>query len=629
MMSVNLMPPMVRDELLSDAKLRRDFGLEMDAVLNLGNANVAFKRSKLFSAVRAAGTAPGKTQKLCDQAGVEWELIAITAKGAADLVIKTGPRAVHVGQLLLLTANKSARKAFFALEAERLNLPSAVMKRWSRVLDKRPLSEEEVTELMTEASQTPVAVTGTIMQNFANGNVSLEVLVPRSLDYYEQLVGRIEGQRNIREYADEVATEHVRKLLAWRVTDGLRQALLLGSHSRITDVIAKQSISAAEFDKLAKWALASDAIARGVTLELAVKRSRDKFKIGANVRILAERFSGQGDKEQYDPFAVLSAAFVMVDGELGKTRVLASKPPFWRRMAAFSQAALITRCVLSTRGDLSKVIAWMGSVRAAEYSMQCYVDLRCEPRWLADFAMPQQLKDEIGGRVLVAAARDEKATEKLGVWDVLIGDAAQSLKSQLNLLFIQLPGPLEGNLDSVTQLQPHNLEQMREDLASPSPSVSSFIAVANTALLFKLPEDIPKLAGDAIRRAQYHLDSGGKPETLQSCLVGLAIVAAINRNHQLADELFIVIRSYRRFFRGELDLDAAFRIGMIACASRADLGDWCKCVGALIADLGFGELTREEATGLHPLVIDLCDIVPELWATCGQGIAALEAVGFS
>ena len=67
---------------------------------------------------------------------------------------------------------------------------------------------------------------------------------------------------------------------------------------------------------------------------------------------------------------------------------------------------------------------------------------------------------------------------------------------------------------------------------------------------------------------------------------------------------------------------------MIACARRADLGDWCKCVGALIADLGFGELTLEEATGLHALVIDLCHIVPELWAACGQGIAAIEAVGF-
>ena len=324
-----------------------------------------------------------------------------------------------------------------------------------------------------------------------------------------------------------------------------------------------------------------------------------------------------------------SAVFVMVDGELSKTRILVSKPPFWRRLAAFAQAALITRCVLATRGDLSKFVALMNSVRLGRYGMQCYVDLRCEPRWLADFAMPQQLKDEIGGRVLIAANSDEKAIDKLGLRDVLISDAPQSLKKQLNLLLTLLPGPCEGNIDCVNQLDPDNLKRMREHLVTPSPSVSSFTFAANTALLFKLPDDIPGLIADAIRRAQYRLDSGGKPETLQSCLVGLAMVAAVNRSHQLADELFIVIRSYRRFFRDDLDLDAAFQIGMIACASRANLPDWCKCVGALIADLGFGELDRGEAAALYPFVIDLCDIVPELWATCAQGIAAIEAVGFS
>jgi hypothetical protein len=629
MVCMDLVPPLVRDELLSDAKLRGDFGLELDAVLNFGNANVSFRRSKLFAVVHEVGAAPGRAQKISDQAGVEWEIIANTIKGHADLIIKSGSRVLHAGHLLLLTKNKSYRKAFFAFEADRVNLPSEITKRWSKVLDTRPLSEEEVGELMTEASHTPVAVAGMIMERLANANISLEVLVPRSLDYYERLVGRVEGQANIKEYADEVATEHVRKLLAWRTMDGLHQALLMGSHSLITGVLAKEPVSATEFDKLAKWVQVSDAISRGIVLELALRRSRDKAKIGANVGILAERFCGQGDKEKYDQFAVLSAAFVMVDGELGKTRVLVSKPPFWRRLAAFAHAALVARRVLSTKGDLSKFIAWMQSVRTAAYSMQCYVDLRREPRWLADFATSLQLKNEIGGRVLMAAAGDEKATDKLGLRDVLISDAPRSLKKQLNLLFTLLPGPLEGNIDSVAQLHADQLEQMRKDLADASPAVSSFALMASAALFFKLPDDIPGLAVDAIRRAQYRLDAGGNADKLESCLVGLATAAAINRSHELADELFIIIRNYRRFFRDELELDAAFRTGMIACASRADLGDWCKCVGALISDLGFGELVRDEAVALYPLVIDLCDLVPELWAACGQGIAAIEAVASS
>jgi hypothetical protein len=231
--------------------------------------------------------------------------------------------------------------------------------------------------------------------------------------------------------------------------------------------------------------------------------------------------------------------------------------------------------------------------------------------------------------VLFAAARDEQAIGKLGLRAILISDAPQSLKKQLNVSLTLLSGPLEGNIASARQLQSNQLKRMHKHLADPSPTVSSFALMVDAALLFELPEDVPELAAHALRRAQYRLDSGGKLRALEGCLVGLAVTAAVNRSHQLADELFIVIRSYRRFAREELDLDAAFHIGMIACASRADLGDWCKCVGALIADLGFGELTRQEAAALRPRVIDLCDLVPELWAACGPGIAAVEAVGLS
>ena len=61
--------------------------------------------------------------------------------------------------------------------------------------------------LMTDASHTPVAVMDVIRERLAKGNISLEILVPRSLDYYERLIGRIDGQVNIAQYADEVATE--------------------------------------------------------------------------------------------------------------------------------------------------------------------------------------------------------------------------------------------------------------------------------------------------------------------------------------------------------------------------------------------------------------------------------------
>jgi hypothetical protein len=270
----------------------------------------------------------------------------------------------------------------------------------------------------------------------------------------------------------------------------------------------------------------------------------------------------------------------------------------------------------------------MRSVRSADFLLLTYVDLRREPRWVADWALPDQLRNELAGRILVAAVENETTAKLLGVYEALLGDSETSLKEQLDIVQTQLPGPLEGNVSSRMEIPPESLEEIRKKLKSASPDVNSFTMIVNATHLFKIPPDLPELAADAIRRAQYQLDSAGDHGKLALCLIGLAALAAISRNHVLANELFILIRHYRHFFKNELQLDTAFRVGMIACASREGLMEWCKCVGALVSDLGFGELTREEASSLHPLVVALCELVPELWSTCGQGLAAIEAVAW-
>src|SRR5438552_4635269 len=94
--SLEWVPPTIREELLSDEKLGRDFGLEVDPDINFGDSSVSFKRSKLFAAVRAAGSSPGKPRRVSDEAGVEWQLIADTAKGSANLTLQSRSRKVHL-----------------------------------------------------------------------------------------------------------------------------------------------------------------------------------------------------------------------------------------------------------------------------------------------------------------------------------------------------------------------------------------------------------------------------------------------------------------------------------------------------------------------------------------------------
>ena len=63
-----------------------------------------------------------------------------------------------------------------------------------------------------------------------------------------------------------------------------------------------------------------------------------------------------------------------------------------------------------------------------------------------------------------------------------------------------------------------------------------------------------------------------------------------------------------------------------AAASRSDLTEWTEFVGEWLTELAFEDLNEEEGRFLHEALKLLCQIVPQLWVTCGRADAALEAV---
>jgi hypothetical protein len=621
-----LAPPILRDGLLADERLRDQFDLKVDPELDLGPPWGSFKASKILQAVCTAAEKRGAVASLSNTAGTQYMVTARVSRLKASLIISGPKLKVTADHFLLLTKNKSARQQVFLQQLEGNSCAEEITQQWSALIARRPLSHRELGMLAEDLGRTPAVMASAIQAQLRQQQLPIDAIVPQSLEYYERLIGRLRGQKNISEYVEQVLTKHIHALLEWDETEGLRAALLLGAHSMVSDVLAKELMSPGAFAKLVQWAKAADPLTQTAVLEMALARSGSVAQFAADVRLLAEGFCER--QESNDAFAVLSAVFHLVDGDLGKRRLMTTRPPFWRRLAALAHSALITRGLIANGIVPSEMIESMDSARITEFQMQGIVDMRTEPRWQGDFSSPYQFKNELGGRVFGAASRNVKAAEKLGLRDLLLGDAAGGLKSAINLTSAQLPGPLEGNVEPIQKLPEEILQKMRESLSDPALSLLSFALVSNTSLFVNLPEDVLQLAGDAVRRANYHLDPQGKPEWVETCLVNMATAAAVNRNARLADEMFIILRSYRRLFRGELSLDAAIRVGLISCASRSDLRDWCQCVGALMNDLAFGDLERGEARALYELTTTLCDLVPELWVTCGQGIAAVEAVSW-
>jgi hypothetical protein len=289
-------------------------------------------------------------------------------------------------------------------------------------------------------------------------------------------------------------------------------------------------------------------------------------------------------------------------------------------------AALIERCFVAVGGDTTEFSDWAMSARGQLFLLQCFVDLRLEPRWLPELVLPHQLKNELGARVWIAAKNNAEDVNAAGWGYLLLDDVEGSVRRKINIPLAFLPGPLEGGTEAQMEIPAEHQAEMLTGLSGSVITASSFCALVNSSLLFRVPADLADAGADAIARAEYRLDCGGDVKLLVNVLLGLATVAAVTRNYRLTDSLFTVLRKYRRFYPDELGIEDSFRIGIIASASRVELSEWCQLVGSCMADLAFQPIAKDEASRLHSHLVHLCHLVPELWATCGQAEAALRSV---
>lgn len=622
--SLRLVPPIVREELLSDRELAQRFGLTTEPIITLAPIG-SFRRSALFAAVSKAANNPKKTVTVKDRDAGVWQMEALSKAARPSILMKKGDARARVDHLFLVTRNRQARLKMLQLELDKLQIAKQVAGKWRKLVRARPLSGEQMVELSNDLRFSPVSVSAAITDSLPKGSISFAELVPHSLAFYESLVGTWDGQKDVIQYATEVGVPFVRNLIRSGVPDGVGLALLLGSHSAFSKPIADAIEDERALTNILVWAKNTDILSQCAAIEVAFASSHIGAAVISALSGLISDFCERVDGGTDSSVELLSAAFRFTYGELADAKFMASKPVFWRRLAAFAQAAVISRSLKPLNVDVPVFAKWLTEARAHEFLLQCYVDMRTDPRWSAEYAWSNQLTQELGGRVLWAAGADVKRTSALGLKKKVLGKGRRSLMSRIDLLLAILPGPLDGNLPLRRELPAADLGKCRAELLCGAPKVEIFGPLLNAAQFCEIPDELPNLAADVLQRAHYRLDAGGDHKKLAGYLTGLAAVAAITRSRRLADELFVTIRNYRRQLKEELAVGTAFHIGLVACASRENFSDWAKCVGDFTLDLSYGDLNHKEGNTLSFLVIKLCGLVPELWAACSRGLAALEA----
>ena len=624
--AMELVPPLIRDSLLEEREFREDFGFITEALIAFNSSGVSFQRSNLFESMRTV-LDDAVTAEITDETGAVWHLNNEADESTTPiLVLSAGDKRLNLSGFAVLSDDETFRIHSLEESATIVNLPTDAKENWVHILSDRALYDDEVDLFYNDIRDTPVHFDRSIRSEIAKGKSTISLLVPNSLRYFQRLVGTYDMSATITDYATGTGRKFFEQLSEWRPYEGFLYSLLLSSHSTLTAEINVDRLDKDNLVQAYEFVQEhGDMLSRLGALEVGLRILPERPEVQPFLLRIVNLIRDDNLEGNNSEFKLLSALYVLVEGELSRTRLMAGEPPFYRRLASLAQAALIHRQLIQVGIDYESFSNWAFSNRAEYYYMQSLADMRVEPRWDPELVYAPQMKADFFGRIMIAG---KTVPENIGEGDLretILGNGEQSLISLSEFPRPYYPGPLEGAEESPNEL-PHELASViEEQLEADEIDASSFIALVNSAKIFRITSGHAELATKALRLGNYTLEKLEDKSQLVGILNGLATVAAVSRNPALADELRILVRRYRRDPQYGFSIEEAMRMCLVASAARKDLIEWREFAGQCLTELAFGELEGNEGKDLHSHLLVLLNTVPELWVTCAKAEAALNA----
>ena len=620
--SLRLFPPKVRASVLERDDFRGRFSLSLDASVRFNQSGAVFTRSKLFSAIRQVMTGTISTIDVTAKDGLVWR---VTRDESTGIRISREAAVVSLPECVVMSTEVGARLEWFDRQTSALRVSDRHTQMWREILAQRPLEDEELDRVLAEFRLTPMFVAGSLRAALRRESFGVDDLVPSSIRYFERLVSEPTNDSSVQEFVATTVASHVGSLMETSPPHGLRAALLLSSLSSVAELIDLSRLQRADVLEAFQWlANEGDRISQVGGIECGLRLLHLFPELEPILATMTSAIAADQPEEPNGRLRLLSALVALVEGEIARRNIARKRPPFWRRMATIAHASAIEREVMRAGLNSASIVDWALQSGGSLFYIQTLIDLRREPRWFPDFISPQQLKAEFVGRIAGAAERYRANVPDGALSSLLWGSDPGTIQSQMDLSAI-MPGPLEGGMEAVREIPPELEERIRTDLGAEELTPSSFVALVNSSLIFHIGSKVSELAAQALRRVGYQLRKVNAADDAFPLLNGLAMVSAVSRSKELADEVRILARGARRREGKKLSPEASARIALIAAAAHQDETAWSNFVGEWLTELGFADMTADQATDLQRWLYILFHLEPLFWENCGRGEAALAA----
>jgi len=324
--ALQFVPPLIRMTLFEDPGFRALYGANTDIIYTFRDAGLSIKRSELFDAVRKilAGTSEAN---ILDTEGREWTLRKETVNDhLSRLVISANERRLVLPDFSGLASDSAIRLRFLDEAASEVNLPSSAQAEWRTILSERPLEDDEIDKFYGDFHNTPIDIARSIYSETKTGRSNISTLVPSSRKYYDKLIGAYDGSPDIKQYARGTGRQLFEQLSAWRRYEGFLFSLFLSSHSALTDEIDVEHLGSEDlvraFEFLEKY---GDPISQLGGIEIGLRILPDRPELETFIIRLVEQIRDDNIDSSDRGLKLLSALFILVDGELSRIRLMAVK----------------------------------------------------------------------------------------------------------------------------------------------------------------------------------------------------------------------------------------------------------------------------------------------------------------
>ncbi|WP_270819003.1 hypothetical protein [Aeromonas sp. Y311-2] len=601
--TLNLFPSLVREELLSDSKLLEELELVTDVTISFGDKEVAFSRTALFKAIRSTFDNVEEESSLEDINRNVWFLRNIPEESSAFSLTK-GDVQILNNSFWPLLGDIDRRLSIFETVAKKSCLSKEEFEYWRAVLSMEAVSDDDVSDLLLDLDLSPAHIKGVLKNEFQGPSNSVSALVPNETRYYERLVGKYSGSKNIEEFCNN----ELKQYLEGRIEGGVTENnLLLCMHKSISKVISTRLVDEDSYQSIAKRAIeSSHPILLISCLEIGILKFANS--LDATLKALFESVSAVKTLENLRLFCSMA---VFVDGELARLQIFRSMPPFYRRLASLAQSALIVEAALEENVTFDKVEQWAAQQRGLYFYCQNFIDLLEEPRWLPTYLTADQFINEIYGRVY-------NVCQEVGEFEI-----AECLQeelmtgSRLNMNSF-LPGPLEGN--SIPADVPREIFNLLDKQVGANVSLASFKVLMNSAPFWKIDEKYLEHTVSLLESAQHKLSSVNDKDSVYQVLNGLAQVSCLTRSRKLSASVVILSRLYRDYIDVDSEPENYLSLGLVAGAAFEDKNDWAEYIGRWCTELAYLPISDDAIFRIEAMLERLCILEPYLYHTCSKAL---------